>query len=135
MRSCRGVGGLLVACAVAAPAAAAPVVTLTEHANRTTVAVHVGDRLVVRLPANASTGYEWRFTSTGGPLLRLLSARYLPAPRKAGPPIVGAPGTFIAQLAVQRIGRSALTLAYLRDTHPPTPPAQRFTVTIIATSA
>src|SRR5512146_1606293 len=118
---------LFVACGLAAPAFAA-VVPIGQRANGTTVRVHVGDTLVIRLSANASTGYAWRFTSAGAPVLRVVSSRYVPAKSK----LVGAPGTFVARVAVRTVGRRTLALAYRRHTSPPTPAARLFQVKIVA---
>lgn len=118
---------LLLACGVAAPALAA-VIRLGERANGTTVRVRVGDTLVIRLSANASTGYAWRFTSTGAPMLRVVSSRYVPAKST----LVGAPGTFIARVVVRTVGRRTLALAYRRQTRPPTKAARLFRVKVVA---
>jgi inhibitor of cysteine peptidase len=120
---------LLVGLVVTTTAAAA-VVPLNERSNGSTVRVHVGDTVVVTLVANASTGYAWKFTSTGGRVLHVVSARYVPPPTKPGHPLVGAPGKFVARLSVRNAGRAKLALAYVRHTHPATPPARRFAVTI-----
>lgn len=95
--------------------------------------VKVRDTLVITLPANASTGYSWRFKSQGGSLLKLLSARYVPAASKAGPPRLGAPGKFVARLAVRSPGRASVSLVYARQTSPPSTPAGRFAVTVVIT--
>jgi predicted secreted protein len=58
----------------AVPAVGA-VVSLTEHANGKTVHARVGDTIALRLPANATTGYFWTFTPTGGRVLHVVSSR------------------------------------------------------------
>jgi predicted secreted protein len=113
---------------VAASAAAAAVVPLGERSNGTTVRVRVGDVLVIRLSANASTGYAWTFTSTGGPVAPVVSSRYVPAKSR----LVGAGGTFVARLAVRAVGHGTLALAYRRTTRPPTPAARTFRVKVVA---
>lgn len=114
--------------AQAAGAAGAAVVELGPKANGTTVRVHVGDRLVLRLPANASTGYSWSLTARGAPTLHLDSARYV-APAKPG--LVGAPGAFVARFTAGAAGRARLTLVYIRHTRPATPPGSRFAATVV----
>lgn len=108
------------------------VVPLGERANGTTVRVRVGDVVKLTLPANASTGYAWAFSSTGRPVLHLSSTHYVPTPTKPGVPVIGAPGAFLATLTVRQPGRRTVTLAYRRHTRPATPPARRFSVTIVA---
>lgn len=108
--------------------AAAATVNIGPGANGTTIRVHTGDRLVVTLPANASTGYSWSVVSKRTPVVRLVSARYV-APKTA---LLGAPGRFVARFTVRTAGRTTLRLAYARHTHPATPPARRFAVTLVA---
>ena len=131
MRWCLLIAMLLAGSAVSASALSGWTVRLNQSANGTTKRVHVGDTLILTLSANASTGYAWTFKSTGTPILRLLSARYVPPPQTPTPRL-GAPGTFVARLAVRRTGRTTVALAYLRHTHPATPAARRFKVTIVA---
>jgi predicted secreted protein len=113
---------------LAALLASLAVVHLGAGANGKTVRVRVGGDVVLRLPANASTGYAWTFRARGAPVPRLLGSRY--APGASG--LIGAPGSFVARFAVRGRGRAAVSLVYARDTHPATPPARRFRVTILA---
>ncbi|MDQ2731656.1 MAG: protease inhibitor I42 family protein [Armatimonadota bacterium] len=65
---------------------------VTESSDGTTVHLSKGEILFVRLNANPSTGYSWRFCG-GLHHLVLVSKIYQPAERDPGAlPIVGAPG-------------------------------------------
>jgi predicted secreted protein len=112
------------------PAAGAAVINLGAAANARTLDVHVGDRLVLRLPANESTGYSWSIVEGGAPTLHLVSTNYVNG-NPGGVP--GASGSYVAHFTVRSAGRGKLSLVYVRHTHPATPPASRFAATIIAT--
>jgi predicted secreted protein len=112
------------------PSGAAEVIALDAKANGKTVRAHVGDRIVLTLEANASTGYAWSAVSSGAPVLRLDSARYVPGSK---PGLVGAPGRYVARFTVRAAGRARIELVYERHTQPKTPPAARFAVTIVST--
>lgn len=119
--------------AVAAGAAGAAAIPLGQKANGRSAYAKVRDTLVITLPANASTGYSWRFVSQGGSLLQLPSARYMPAAPDAGAPRPGAPGKHVARLAVRSPGRASVSPVYARQTNPPSTPAGRFAVTVVIT--
>ena len=108
----------------------AAVIKLDEHANGEVVHAHVGDRMVVTLKANASTGYAWRLLSAGAPVLRLDSTHYAPASQTT----LGSPGRYTARFTVRTAGRAKVALAYMRHTQPPTSPAARISITVVATS-
>ena len=118
---------LSVALALTASASAA-VIKLDAHVNGKTVRVHVGDRIVLTLKANASTGYRWRLVSRGVPVLRLDSARYVPGSKE----VLGSPGTYVARFTVRAAGRAKIRLVYVRQTQPPTPPAELFALTVVS---
>lgn len=108
-------------------ALSAAVIPLGAASNGKTVRAHVGDVLVVTLAANASTGYGWHVARTGAPVLKAVSTRYT-EPKRAKP-IVGAPGTYTARVAVRAAGRARLVLVYRRSTGPA---ARTWAVTVLA---
>lgn len=122
------IGVLVVALLLAAPAYAA-VIRAGADANGRTIQVRTGDRLVVTLAANASTGYSWVAISSGAPVLRLESVRSVPPTTRR----LGAPGTYVARFAVRAAGRATIRLAYVRHTTPATPAAKTFVLRVVAT--
>jgi len=113
-----------------AAAAHGAVIPLGGDANAKTIHARVGDRIVLTLKANASTGYAWSVSASGTPVVRLDSARYLPSTK---PGLVGAPGRYVARFTVRAAGRCKIVLTYARHTRPATQPAQRLVVTVQAT--
>lgn len=107
-----------------ASAAAAATVTVGPAANGTTVRLHVGDRLVVRLPGNPTTGYRWSALRVPAPL-RLLSSVYVPSQPKR----LGQGGTYVFRFAAGR-GSGTLKLVYRRPWETKKPPLRTFTLTV-----
>jgi len=79
--------------------------------------------LTVRLPANATTGYQWDFEISNPELLELIASEYVADEAAQG--MVGAGGTWAASFksagtAEGMGGRVALTLRYARPFEPET---------------
>ncbi len=110
---------LLVACGGGEPASPdTPAVVITPVAQSgTTVDAKVGDTVVVKLDANATTGYEWTFTA--GDTFTVASSEYVPDPNPSG--LAGSGGTQVVTLKVTAAGSSELTGVYARGWE--TPPA------------
>jgi inhibitor of cysteine peptidase len=51
--------------------------TVTEADNGTTVEMHVGDAIVLRLPENATTGYRWAIEALNGDLVEAQEGQYI----------------------------------------------------------
>lgn len=83
--------------------------------------------LVVRLPANPSTGYVWSYAVAGDDVLRLETVSGESAGAKG---MVGAPGEQVWSFRAQGAGRAVLTYVYERAWEKNTPPAKTFTLTI-----
>ena len=95
----------------------------------TTVDAAVGDTVVVKLEANATTGYEWQFTA--GDTFTIESSEYEPTPVASG--VVGSGGTQVVTLKVTKAGSSDLTGVYVRPWETPSPePAQQFQMTVVS---
>jgi inhibitor of cysteine peptidase len=88
-------------------------------ASGATVAVSLSDRVVVRLPENASTGYRWSVTGLGDGL-ELVSDQ-LTLPGQAAP---GAAGERVLLLRPLKPGRAQVSLILKREWEPE--PADRF---------
>ena len=81
--------------------------------------------LVVRLPANPSTGYSWRYVVAGDDVLRLDTINGV-APAPNG--MVGVAGEEVWSFRAQGTGRAVLTYVYERSWEQNTPPAKIFTL-------
>jgi predicted secreted protein len=108
--------------AAAALVAAGTIVNAGPASNGRSVELQRGTKLVVSLPANASTGYRWRVVSKPTPVLRLVSQRYVQSKSR----LIGAHGQYAATFAARAKGRTVLRLAYVRTTHT----AQRYRLTV-----
>ena len=111
----------------ARPAAAASV-TLTAPDSGREVALVSGQRLVVSLAANPTTGYQWALVNAGG-LVPVGEPAY--TPDAAAPGTVGSGGTSVWTFAAERPGRGTLRLAYGRAFEPGVPPAETFEVPVV----
>ena len=113
--------------ALPAAPALARTVTLSAKSNGRTVSLHKGDRVVVRLDANSSTGYRWSTTRhPNRRVVRLDSSKYVATPTSE--PIAGSGGTQVVRLTARGRGRTSFALAYLSPGTPHTV-GQRFRVT------
>jgi inhibitor of cysteine peptidase len=110
--------GLLAAVGLAAslaiaPAAQAKTVTVTKAKSGKSVVLKKGDRLVVRLAENPSTGYSWR-TSSKPAFLRMISSKYVaPKADPSAPPVAGADGTRVYAYSAKAKGKGTLRLSYV----------------------
>jgi inhibitor of cysteine peptidase len=100
-----------------ADAAISATVRVSEGANGTAVTLRAGDRLLVSLRSNRSTGYRWRIVSVDRNVFWLGAFSYRP-PRSnlvwgASP---GAPGTQSWTFRALRSGVVRLRLAYVQAT-------------------
>ena len=57
---------------------------VTKDDNGTTVELHVGDEVVLRLPENATAGYRWAVEAADANLVDLKEGEYLPASGATG---------------------------------------------------
>ena len=76
--------------------------------------LHVGDRLMIALVGNATTGYAWQQVASEDEaiLLSLPGIDYLPDPAPAG--MVGSGGTFLFRFSAERAGTMDLKFTYRR---------------------
>jgi len=83
--------------------------------------------LVVRLPANPSTGYVWSYAVAGDDVLRLETVDGESAGANG---MVGAPGEQVWSFRAQGAGRAVLTYVYARPWEKNTLPAKIFTLKV-----
>lgn len=118
---------LPVACGGSTAASPSPTITVTPTAMKgTTVRARVGDTIVIKLEANATTGYEWTFTP--GDTFRIVGSEYVADANAAG--LEGVGGAQVVTLEVTAAGSSELTGMYRRAWETPTPGAPTFVMTV-----
>jgi inhibitor of cysteine peptidase len=75
--------------------------------------LYIGNILVVRLPANPGTGYQWQLGPTSSPTVRLMAEpQFVASP--APPGVMGASGTYVFMLQAVRPGTGIVRLVYAR---------------------
>jgi predicted secreted protein len=118
-RTCIRRAGLLAAALLGAcsaregpptPGAATGEVRATEAQNGGAVQVAPGSRLLVSLPANATTGFAWTVAQSPK-ILRRLEDDYAPAPT-AGPALAGGDGVQTLAFRATAEGAGVLRLVY-----------------------
>lgn len=91
-----------------------------------------GQPLVVRLPSNPSTGYEWTYTVVGDDVLRLDSVSGVSAAPNG---MVGAPGDTVWSFRAQGKGIAQLNFVYARPWEKNVTPAKTFKLTVVVQTA
>jgi predicted secreted protein len=116
--------GVVVLAFGAGAALAGRTVTIGASSNGKSLSLKPGDRLVVRLPGNPSTGYRWDVARLPASL-RALGTSY--ETRKTTPPMAGQGGIFVYRFAA-RPGRGTLRLVYHRPWEKQAPALKTFFV-------
>ena len=99
--------------------------TVTAVDNGTTIEVHPGDELVVRLEENPTTGYRWQIDRIDGPLEPAGDSYELSAPG-----MIGGGGSHEFRFRATGPGTADLTLKHLRSWEGDASITQRFAVTV-----
>ena len=105
----------------------APAITLTEQDNGRDIDLNAGETLIVRLPSNPSTGYNWIVAGEPSPL-ELQKSTF--QKKSSNSKVVGASGTSVFRLSASSSGISNLTLVYRRSWEYNTPPMKTFSVRV-----
>ena len=93
--------------------------------------VPVGQLILIRLPGNPTTGFQWRVAAVGGQSVRLLSEpKYVPAANPGG--LVGAGGVFWFKFQAVAPGTTKIKLIYDRPWEKGHAPADAFQITVEA---
>jgi inhibitor of cysteine peptidase len=116
----------LAAFALLTASASAATITVTKANNGKTVTLKKGDKLLVKLAANATTGYAWKIKSVNKTVLKSLGSKYI-APKTG---LVGAGGTYKLSLRAHAKGTTTLTLVYVRS-FDPTHPAGSYRLRVV----
>ena len=115
----------LTACGGAGPSVTT--VTLTEADSGKAISLAKGQPLVLRLAANATTGFAWQ-TATA-PIAAVLTTVSSDYESSATPGLVGAGGTQVLKYQGAGAGQTPLRLIYVQP-WAPTNVGQEFTLTI-----
>ena len=102
-------------------------VVLTAEDNGKDIDLTIGSTLVVKLPSNPSTGYNWTIVGEPSPL-KLQKTSFRKSQTKAS--TVGASGTSVFQLSANSSGLATLTLVYRRSWEYNVPPIKTFAVRV-----
>ena len=92
---------------------AADAVTATRAQNGQTVSLSAGNALIVELPGNPTTGYEWTVTHNDASLLLPEEPGYDPDSSA-----IGAGGTYTFRFQALKAGAALLRMAYRRAWEP-----------------
>jgi inhibitor of cysteine peptidase len=103
--------------------------TLTQADNGTTVRARPGDRIVIRLPENPTTGYRWSSDATDDRVISLRSTEYTP-PTGGG---VGGSGSVTLVFEARATGEGSIRLKRWRDWEGEASVRERFAVTVSVT--
>jgi inhibitor of cysteine peptidase len=107
------------------------IIALAEQDDGTTVQARVHDRIVLRLAANPTTGFNWVITEGGSPVIEQVGEMVY-EPDTAPPGTAGVGGTDVWKFDAETPGTATLSLEYRQPFAPDTePPAETFTVTIV----
>jgi inhibitor of cysteine peptidase len=103
-----------------------PSVTLGESDNGKTVTVSAGTSILLQLPGNPSTGYDWEVTIGNPSVLEQSGTRKFTPSSSA----MGAGGTYNFWFQPKTAGRTDLTLVYRRSWETGVAPLKTYKITI-----
>src|SRR5450759_5519186 len=103
-----------------------PSVTLGEGDNGKTVTMSAGTSVLLQLPGNPSTGYDWEVTIGNPSVLAQSGMPQFPPSRRA----LGAGGTYNFWFQPKTAGRTDLTLVYRRSWETDIAPLKTYKITI-----
>ena len=105
-------------------------VRLTEADNGRTIPVRQGQRIIVHLRGNPTTGFGWVLAGIVGQAVRMTEKpRYVPKAVPKG--IVGSGGVFLVTLEAAKPGRATVRLEYKRSWEKNKKPAKTFVATFV----
>jgi predicted secreted protein len=111
---------------------------LDQRDNGTTVPVTYADRLILLLPVNPTTGFNWVLTADSSAAVSLLETKYVPASTGQSV-VVGVGGTDVFVFGIQSNFSSApvsrtFTLELREVAAPSAPPVRTFSMTLQVSS-
>lgn len=115
---------LLFACTTTPPSSE---VEIDESADGTTVNLRAGQRLIVTLKSNPTTGYDWQVAEVDEDIAQPTKQEFLPA---SDPERLGAPGQTVHQFEAVGAGTTDLRLVYVRPWEEGVEPEDTFQVRV-----
>ena len=110
-----------------APAVQAGNLVVNEEQNTTTVTVHQGTSITVRLQENPTTGFTWNLTTSPG--LKVVSDSYIPSDTTGK--LVGSGGTHVWEISAQSVGGQMIQAVYKRPWEQATGNETAFLLTVV----
>jgi inhibitor of cysteine peptidase len=105
-------------------------VTITDKADKTRVKLAKGNFLIVKLPGNPTTGFQWVVAKNNKDELAPQGKSEYVANRQASP-VVGGSGTFVFKFKAEKAGTSPLELEYKRPFEKDKAAAKTFHVDVV----
>lgn len=102
-------------------------IVMTEAQNNATVQVKLGNYIIVQLPENPTTGYQWNLTTTSG--LQVTNTSYETSDKTGK--LMGAGGTRTWDITAVAKGEQKITAVYSRSWEPVTGNETGFMTTVI----
>lgn len=111
-------------------------VTVTDQNSGESIQLLLGQELMVRLPANPSTGYTWlQMGDTPNVVLQVADPTFFEQDLSQGnPPPVGAGGTEVSSFTADAIGQQILKLEYKRPWETGVAPAKTVSYNVTVTN-
>lgn len=110
-------------------------ITLDDATDGQTIHATVGQSIVVRLAANASTGYAWSKPDLIGRSVVPDGLGRYEAKRQVDEPRDGAGGIWTTPLLAQSPGTTEVRMSYRRPWETDTPPVRTFALKVVVTDS
>jgi inhibitor of cysteine peptidase len=107
------------------------ILTIAEGDNGRVVMVKPGDRIIIDLPENASTGYRWEIAQRASRCVLSVDGEETRVPAGAG---IGAGGSRVFSLRADAPGQSVICAELRRPWETGRPPERRFELTVEVTA-
>jgi inhibitor of cysteine peptidase len=101
---------------------------IDKNADGSTVALTIGQELVLSLESNPTTGYSWQLAAAGTPVLSQQGEVEFIDQGEEG--LVGAGGVEVFRFTAEQAGTTELNLVYLRTWEEGISPIDEFSVTV-----
>ena len=106
-------------------------INVDEDDNGSKVSLKQGQRLVVTLESNPSTGYRWELVENQNSILEQIGESEFILPEQTDPPMVGVPGWEVFRFEAKSAGQQTLELLYRRSWEEGVEPAKTFSIDVI----